>query len=129
MTTITLRRLLAATLVLSLPALAAETKPGDPVKGKGIFQQNCLICHGAKGKGDGPAAAGLATKPANYAERNSTEEKQLKVVTSGGASAGLSPIMPAWDETLSPQEIRDVVSYVRTVLSAPNDPAAATAQK
>jgi mono/diheme cytochrome c family protein len=129
MTTITLRRLVAATLLLSLSAFGEETKAGDPARGKAIFQQNCLICHGAKGRGDGPASAGLATKPANYSQRNSSEEKQLRVVTNGGASEKLSPIMPAWDETLSPQQIRDVVSYVRTVLSVPDEPAAPTAQK
>ena len=127
MTSITAKQLLAASLLLSLTAFADE--PGDPAKGKSIFQQNCMICHGPKGRGDGPAAAGLATKPANYSQRNSPEDKQIRVVTHGGASEKLSPIMPAWDETLSPQQIRDVVSYVRTALSTPDVAPEATAQK
>jgi mono/diheme cytochrome c family protein len=119
------RVLVAAALFLSLPALADG--PGNPVKGKAVFQQNCMICHGPKGRGDGPAASGLPTRPANYSERKSSEEKQLRVVTNGGASEKLSPIMPAWGDTLSEQEIRDVVSYVRTELSTPEGSASVAA--
>jgi mono/diheme cytochrome c family protein len=115
------RLLLTAALLLSMPALADG--PGDPARGKAVFQQNCMICHGAKGHGDGPAAGGLATRPANYSERTSSEERQLKIITNGGASEKLSPIMPAWGDTLSEQEIRDVLSYVRTVLAV-KDPVA-----
>jgi caa(3)-type oxidase subunit IV len=36
-------------------------------KGKETFQQLCATCHGAQGRGDGPAAAGLNPKPRNFA--------------------------------------------------------------
>ncbi len=36
------------------------------VKGKQIFQVQCVSCHGAEGYGDGPAAAALNPKPRNY---------------------------------------------------------------
>ncbi|MFA3781652.1 FTR1 family protein [Melioribacteraceae bacterium 4301-Me] len=34
--------------------------------GKKVYQQNCVNCHGQTGKGDGPAAASLIPKPANF---------------------------------------------------------------
>ncbi|MEN9722047.1 MAG: hypothetical protein RJB38_33 [Pseudomonadota bacterium] len=34
-------------------------------KGKTLFEQQCVACHGAAGKGDGPAGAGLNPKPRN----------------------------------------------------------------
>jgi mono/diheme cytochrome c family protein len=116
----------AAALLLSMSALADG--PGDATKGKTVFQQNCMICHGAKGRGDGPAASGLATRPANYSERHSSLERQLKIITEGGASEKLSPIMPAWGDTLSEQEIKDVVTYVRTVLSTPDEASSVAAK-
>jgi mono/diheme cytochrome c family protein len=102
--------------LLALPALA-DGPAGSAQAGKEVFQQNCVICHGPKGKGDGPAAAGLPAKPANFSERSSSEQRQLNVVTNGGAAEKLSPVMPPWGESLTEQQIRDVVAYVRTELS------------
>ena len=34
-------------------------------RGSALFPQNCASCHGADGKGDGPAAAGLPVPPAD----------------------------------------------------------------
>src|SRR2546425_11933012 len=53
------------------PADAKATK--NPVKGVGnakkSVETNCVSCHGASGKGDGPAAAALPPpKPANRSE-------------------------------------------------------------
>jgi mono/diheme cytochrome c family protein len=35
-------------------------------KGNNLFQTNCSGCHGADGKGDGPAGSGLNPKPRNF---------------------------------------------------------------
>lgn len=35
-------------------------------RGKEMFGQNCVSCHGAEGKGDGAAAAALNPKPRNF---------------------------------------------------------------
>lgn len=41
----------------------------DIVKhGAKVFAQNCAMCHGAEGKGDGAAGAGLNPKPRNLVE-------------------------------------------------------------
>jgi mono/diheme cytochrome c family protein len=37
-------------------------------KGKTLFATNCASCHGADGRGDGPAAAALNPKPRNFHE-------------------------------------------------------------
>ena len=109
-------KLIAAALFLSLSATAES--PGNATAGKAVFQQNCAICHGATGQGDGAAAAGLNPKPANFSRRASTEEKQLRVVTNGGASEKLSPQMPAFGEVLSAQQLRDVIAFVRSANTA-----------
>lgn len=87
--------------------------------GKVIYNQNCQVCHGPEGKGDGPASAGLNPKPANFNDpkyASFTEKKQIHVVTEGGREEHLSPVMPAFSDSLTPQQIVDVVSYVRTAL-------------
>jgi mono/diheme cytochrome c family protein len=102
----------AAAFLVSLTASA-----GDPQAGKAIFTQNCVMCHGAAGKGDGPAAAGLNPKPANFTDparqRDMTGARQVHVVTAGGPSEKLSPLMPSFGDSLSEKQIGDVIAYVR----------------
>jgi mono/diheme cytochrome c family protein len=113
-----LPRFVSLSAVLLACAARADAALGDPGKGEAVFQQNCVICHGPQGKGDGAAAAGLNPKPANFSERQaSTAQKQLNVVTNGGASEKLSPLMPAFGESLSDQQLKDVIAYVRAKLS------------
>lgn len=46
----------------------------DMVKhGKKVFSQNCAMCHGNEGKGDGAAGAGLNPKPRNLVEGHWTK--------------------------------------------------------
>src|SRR5262245_30553450 len=39
---------------------------GNIANGKKLAETNCISCHGASGKGDGPAAAALTPKPADW---------------------------------------------------------------
>lgn len=43
-----------------------KSSPAQIEKGKVLYQQNCVACHGADGKGDGPAAVALTPKPRNF---------------------------------------------------------------
>lgn len=62
------------TLAITSGALVA-CAPATPQKdsGEALYKEFCAACHGATGRGDGPAAAGLARKPADLtgiSERN-----------------------------------------------------------
>ena len=102
--------------VLSLSSVSAAEK-GDAAKGKETFQTTCAACHGAEGKGDGVAAAALDPKPRNLSDAayvsTLTDEHLYKVISEGGASVGLSPMMAAWGGTLSEQDIWNVIAYLR----------------
>ena len=50
-----------ALLGLTLSACAPERQ----VSGRALYEDFCLSCHGASGRGDGPAAAGLDRAPAD----------------------------------------------------------------
>lgn len=92
---------------------------GDAAKGKASYDTYCVSCHGATGKGDGPAGAALNPKPRNLADKaylaTLTDEHLLKVITDGGAAIGKSPLMAPWKGTLKDQEIKDVAAYVRSL--------------
>ena len=54
---------------LATPAIAGADPPGyDPVLaelGAPLFQRCCASCHGTGGRGDGPVAASLRSRPAD----------------------------------------------------------------
>ncbi len=114
----TVQIVLLTVLCLSLGAAAgsAETK-GDATKGKVSFENTCVACHGPQGKGDGPAAAALDPKPKNLSDAEllstQTDDYIFKVISEGGASVGLSPMMAPWGGVLSEQDIWNVVAYIR----------------
>ncbi len=107
---------LAACVAFSLSSVSAAEK-GDAAKGKETFQSTCAACHGAEGKGDGVAAQALDPKPRNLSDAayvsTLTDEHLYKVISEGGASVGLSPMMAAWGGTLSEQDIWNVIAYIR----------------
>ncbi|SDI69542.1 c-type cytochrome [Lutimaribacter saemankumensis] len=59
-------RMIAAAVLggVLLAACAVEDMP-EPDEGRALFVENCAMCHGASGRGDGEIAAGLRPRPAD----------------------------------------------------------------
>ena len=100
-------------LCLVLPAMALAEKPGDPGKGKGVFMKNCMVCHNADGSGGKKLTpTGNPSRdfrdPKFWAER--TDAQVRDVINKGVVKSG----MIAWKGILKPQEIEDVIAYVKT---------------
>ncbi len=56
-------------LCLAVPARAAAPAQNPDVKaGQALYVTHCAACHGDSGRGDGPSAAGFATKPADLTD-------------------------------------------------------------
>lgn len=90
---------------------------GDTVEsGKAIYGRLCESCHGKTGAGDGPVGQYMTPKPANLGvEAHEHDDEYLhKVIKGGGASVGESAGMPAWGSQLKDDDIRDVISYIKT---------------
>lgn len=90
--------------------LAAEEAPA-------LFGELCTVCHGAGGKGDGPSAQGLEPKPADFTDckamAKDSDEVLFKIIKGGGQSVGRSTVMPAWGDSLSDQQIGELVKFIR----------------
>jgi len=101
---------LAATLLMQSMPSAAEATPE-------LFRELCSVCHGVGGKGDGPSAQGLEPKPADFTNckvmSKDSDNVLFKIIKGGGQSAGRSTVMPAWGDSLSEQQIRDLVKFIR----------------
>jgi copper transport protein len=89
---------------------------GDPPNlsaGSQIYAQNCAVCHGTGGKGDGPSAAALSPKPFDLTvhSRLHTEGELYWWVTNGIAGTA----MPAWQSGLNDLQRWQVVAFIRTL--------------
>lgn len=93
-------------LVLSTAAQAAE------VDGKAIYDRRCSFCHGAEGRGDGPAGSALKPPPTSFADpayaKNATPERIRDVISQGRQGTAMLP----FGQTLKPEEIDAVARYV-----------------
>jgi mono/diheme cytochrome c family protein len=102
---------------LALPSLVMAQ--GNAEKGKAPFVQNCAPCHGQGGKGDGAAAAALNPKPRDLTDKAYMgalkDEYLMDIVKKGGAAVGKSAAMPPWGAVLKDDQIRDVITFVRSL--------------
>jgi cytochrome c oxidase cbb3-type subunit 3 len=95
-----------------IKVLAAPEK-----RGQVVFKTNCVLCHGLKGDGNGRAAKLYDPPPADLTHSDKNDQYKEMIIRLGGEAMGRSPFMPIWGEQLSDQEIRDVVAYLRTILT------------
>ena len=78
--------------------------------GKNIFQTYCITCHGDKGEGNGPSAAGLNPKPANLTIKRI--QKQSDGALFWKITTGKTPMI-SWKYTLSKKQRWELVDYIR----------------
>jgi mono/diheme cytochrome c family protein len=99
---------------------------GDVDRGRALFALHCATCHGGDGRGEGPAAIALNPKPRDltegtyYIDANENDETGesidlARVILLGPAAFGGSEAMQGWSETLSVDEVRDVVAFVESL--------------
>lgn len=104
---------------LSLLAAAVSAGAADLAAAKDNFSLFCVKCHGPGGKGDGPSAATLATKPRDFTDckrmKAISDETLFGAIKNGGESVQLSKDMPAWKDGMEDDEIHDLVAYVRSL--------------
>ncbi len=96
----------------------------DNAEAKRLYATYCSNCHGVSGKGDGLAAKSLPVKPANHTDGNFmsqlSDQYLHDIISMGGSGVEKSPFMPAWGSLLKDQQIRDLISYMRSLSTPPS---------
>lgn len=95
--------LIIALFTLPLASLADEESP-TVAWGKDLFTTHCVACHGASGKGDGPAGSALKIPPADLTQisarrGNSFPRAKIAKIIDGESraiAAHGSRQMPVW---------------------------------
>lgn len=80
--------------------------------GKKLFNAQCSVCHGPKGKGDGIAGASLKPTPADLGSEEVQSQKDG--VLFWKISEGRAP-MPSYRHLLSEDQRWKLVNYIRTL--------------
>ncbi len=108
---------MSAATTLLVAALVAQGPPDST--GAMLYRAWCAACHGHDGRGDAARQTHLSVRPANLAECKSstaeTDDAWIGIVRDGGAAYGLSLDMPAFRDGASPEQLRAVVRYIRSL--------------
>lgn len=101
----------AVGVVLSLSATALWAQDA-----KALYEKNCVSCHGATGKGDGPAGKFLKPQPKDFSAvlGGKADDQIVKVINAGGKENGLSASMPSFKGKLTDDQIKEIVQYVKS---------------
>ncbi len=103
---------LIAGLCMGSAAALAQSERGNPKQGEVVYKQQCLRCHGEKLDGHGPDAQWLIVPPANLLSLTSRAKEDWELLVSIYHGVLFTP-MHGFRETLSYDQIRDVLSYIR----------------
>jgi high-affinity iron transporter len=68
---------LADALLVAYPIPTAPLAPPDLARGAQIYAAACSGCHGAAGRGDGPAGAQLQPRPVDFTDRTRADERSV----------------------------------------------------
>lgn len=81
--------------------------------GQQVYGANCASCHGATGRGDGPAGFALRPRPADFRVHMAAghTDAQLYTWIHDGVDG---TAMPTFGNTLTSEQIWDVINYIRT---------------
>jgi mono/diheme cytochrome c family protein len=89
---------------------------GDPDAGAKLYKRYCSGCHGADGRGGAhtfmPHVQTLTEK--DYIELV-PDGYLYQVIAEGGEAVGKNSYMPAWESTLSEQDIKDIIAHIRAL--------------
>jgi cytochrome c6 len=102
-----IRSVVVLTAALSLASVAGFAQSS----GEALYKSKCLMCHGAKGLADTPAAKAMKVKPITDPEvRKFTEGQMVDAVRDGMGK------MQPYKGKLTDAQIKDSVTYFRTFL-------------
>jgi mono/diheme cytochrome c family protein len=107
-----LKKALACAAILCFVAGSIQIRDAqaaDVAKGKALYEERCILCHGPKGDGKGQGAIALNPKPANYTQKKFWQEmndqKIAETIRNGKGQMRANPDM-------SPDDIQSIILYM-----------------
>jgi mono/diheme cytochrome c family protein len=115
----------AGSIFLFSQTIKQSTHP-DIHKGRDIYNNGCIACHGEHGKG-APQTSTEFKRPDTFPDFTRCDQTTPEpnsawkaVIVHGGLSRGFSTIMPAFGDLLTSEQIDDVIAYMRGFCTNPH---------
>ncbi len=115
----------AGSILLSAQTIKQSGHP-DIHKGRDIYNNGCIACHGEHGKG-APQTSTEFLRPDTFPDFTRCDQTTPEpnsawkaVIVHGGPSRGFSTIMPAFGDLLTSEQIDDVIAYMRGFCTNPH---------
>ncbi len=105
--------------------LLAQSKTAGREAGREIYRSSCAACHGADGRGAPDTTRGFEAPPTfpDFTRCVATAREPDRfwgaIIHNGGPDRGFSEIMPSFGESLSPDQIAQVIQYIRAFCREP----------
>jgi len=100
------RAVILASLCFAGLILFSTNAKADAQAGAATYKTKCASCHGAGGKGK----AALKTQDLASAAVQNMSDAELTAITTDGKGK-----MPAYGKSLKPDQIQDLVAYIRSL--------------
>ena len=117
--------------LLSVCVTEVSAGPAPASGGRRLYVSYCQLCHGTRGKGDGPLAKAMKISPADLTTtiRARSDTILMKIITGEGRQTItgrdrhnlLSETMPEWKDVFSESQVRALIAYLRFLGSARHD--------
>ena len=83
------------------------------------YDTYCVQCHGIERDGKGINSKTMSVQPRDHSDAKGMadipDDELLHAIQDGGLAVNKSVLMPAWGNVLSPEEIKEMVAYLRHV--------------
>lgn len=119
-------KLIASYLVQREPTAAPAARPAQPASDSAepgnaaaLYARTCAPCHGVSGRGDGTNARFLPVRPTAHADSaymsRRSDDALFDATFAGGYIMNRSNRMPPFGQSLTRDQIRGLVRYLRTL--------------
>ena len=85
-----------------------------------MYQKNCVVCHGAQGRGDGPAALTLNPRPVNLQLHVPQHPDGFLLYWIAEGVQGTQ--MPSWKDKLTETQRWQIVRYLHELAALTGGP-------
>jgi mono/diheme cytochrome c family protein len=76
----------------------------------GLYKTKCAACHGADGKGDTAMGKKMGLRDFASSEVQKMSDDELTAIIADGKNK-----MPSYKKSLKPEQIKDLVGYIRSL--------------